>query len=78
MYCVGKLIAREVVDFVLNDYAASLRSLLETRADRLAPVVHPLLSMEEKHAALAESDEEILREMDEVLKRKAEQFTPTS
>lgn len=70
----GNLIAREVVDFVLNDYAASLRSLMETRADRLAPVIYPLQSMEEVHAALSEADENILHEMTAAMKRKAEAY----
>ena len=70
----GNLIAREVVDFVLNDYAASLRSLMETRADRLAPVIYPLQSMEEVHAALSEADESILHEMTAAMKRKAEAY----
>jgi hypothetical protein len=70
----GNLIAREVVDFVLNDYAASLRSLMETRADRLAPVIYPLQSMEEVHAALTEADENILHEMTAAMKHKAEAY----
>lgn len=70
----GHLVAREVVDFVLADYAATLRSAMETRADRLAPIVYPLQTLEDIHAALADADEEVLRQMAETMKRKAEQF----
>jgi hypothetical protein len=70
----GNLIARDVVDYVLTDYAATLRSLIETRADRLAPVIHPLQTLDEVHAALAEADESVLHEMTDAIRRKAEAF----
>src|SRR5574340_321775 len=35
----GNLIAREDVEFALDDFGATLRSLMENLADRLAPVV---------------------------------------
>lgn len=70
----GNLVPREIVDYVLTDYAASLRAMLETRADRLAPIIHPLQTMEEVRAALAEADEAVLVEMAETMRRKGEQF----
>lgn len=70
---VGKLIQKEVVDFVLNDYSATLRSLLETFADRIAPVIYPLQTLEETHAALDEAAESILVEMAETMKRRERQ-----
>lgn len=70
----GNLVPRETVDYVLTDYAATLRAMLETRADRLAPIIHPLQTMEESHAALAEADEAVLVEMAETMRRKGEQF----
>jgi phage terminase Nu1 subunit (DNA packaging protein) len=69
----GRLLDKEVVDFVLNDYSATLRSLLETFADRLAPVIYPLQSLDETHAALDEAAETILVEMAETMKRRERQ-----
>lgn len=70
----GNLLPRDIVDFALSDYAATLRGLLENRADRLAPVLYPMQTMEEVHAALAEADESLLNEMADLMKRKAEAF----
>lgn len=67
----GNLIAREDVEFALDDFGATLRSLMENLADRLAPVVHPLQSMEETHAALAEAASDVLQTMNEQLQRRA-------
>ncbi len=67
----GNLIARESVEFALDDFGATLRSLMENFADRLAPVVHPLQSIEETHAALAEAATDVLRTMNESLHKRA-------
>lgn len=67
----GNLIAREDVEFALDDFGATLRSLMENLADRLAPVVHPLQSMEETHAALAEAAADVLQTMNDQLQRRA-------
>lgn len=68
----GDLIPKADVDFVLNDYGATLRSMMETMADRLAPIIHPLQTMEETHAALSEAAEDVLREMSETMRHRAE------
>ena len=67
----GNLIAREDVEFALDDFGATLRSLMENLADRLAPVVHPLQSIEETHAALSESAQDVLQTMHEQLQRRS-------
>ena len=67
----GNLIAREDVEFVLDDLGAILRSLMENRADRLAPVVHPLQSIEETHAAIAEDSQDVLQTVHDQLQRRA-------
>lgn len=67
----GNLIAREDVEFALDDFGATLRSLMENLADRLAPVVHPLQSIEETHAALAEAAQDVLQTMHEQLAGRA-------
>lgn len=59
----GNLIAREDVEFALDDFGATLRSLMENWADRLAPVVHPLQSVEETHSALADAAQDVLQTM---------------
>lgn len=66
----GALIAREDVDFVLNDYGATLRGLLENLADRLAPVVYPLKTLEETHAAISEATESLQHELAETMRRR--------
>jgi phage terminase Nu1 subunit (DNA packaging protein) len=68
----GDLIPRADVDFVLNDYGATLRGLLENTADRLAPQVFPMETLEETHAVLSEAMEELQREMAETMKRRVE------
>ena len=67
----GNLIAREDVEFALDDFGATLRSLMENLADRLAPVVHPLQTIEETHAALSEAAQDVLQTMHEQLARRA-------
>ena len=68
-----KLIRIEILNFTLDDFGATLRSLMETLADRLAPVVFPLQSLEDTHAALNEAAENVLHEMFDKLKRRAEE-----
>ena len=68
----GVLIAREDVDFVLNDFGATWRGLLENLPDRLAPQVYPLTTLEETHTAIVEASEELQREMAETMKRRIE------
>lgn len=66
----GDLVLREDVDFVLNDFGATWRGLLDNLADRLAPQVYPLTTLEETHAAITEAAEELQQEMAETMKRR--------
>lgn len=68
----GTLIPRAIVDFVLNDYGATLRGLLENLADRLAPQVYPMETLEETHAVLSEAMEDMQREMAETMRRRSD------
>lgn len=68
----GDLVEREAVDFVLNDYGATLRGLLERLADRLSPQVYPLTTLEETHAAISEAVDDLQRELSESMKRRME------
>lgn len=68
----GRLVEKDDVDFVLNDFGATLRSLMENFADRYAPVIHPLQTLEDVHAALAEAAEAVLAEVSESMRRRAE------
>ncbi len=67
-----ELVERDDVDFVLNDFGATLRGLLENLPDRLAPQVYPLTTLEETHAAISEAVENLQREMAESMKRRME------
>ncbi len=67
-----ELVERDDVDFVLNDFGATLRGLLENLPDRLAPQVYPLTTLEETHAVLSEAVENLQREMAESMKRRME------
>jgi len=68
----GDLVSREDVDFVLTDFGAVWRGLLENLADRLAPQVYPLTTLEETHTAISEAAEELQREMAETMRRRIE------
>jgi len=68
----GSLVEREAVDFVLKDFGATLRGLLENLADRLAPQLYPLANLEETHGMLTEAFEDLQRELHEAAKHKAE------
>ena len=71
----GRLIDKEVVDFVLNDFGATLRSAMENFAGRIAPVVYPLTTLEETHAALEEAAESVLEAISDAMRRRT--ATPT-
>lgn len=66
----GDLIPKADVDFVLSDYGATLRGMMENLADRLAPVVYPLTTLEETHTALEEAATAILAEISEAMHRR--------
>lgn len=51
---VGNLIPKEDVDAALKAMGASVRARLDVLADQLAPVVAPVVEMDEVHALLAE------------------------
>lgn len=57
----GEYLLKEAVDYALRDHTAVLRRELENLADRLAPVVHPLETAEEIHAAIGRAAEEVLK-----------------
>jgi transcriptional regulator with XRE-family HTH domain len=60
----GALVERAKVDFVVSDIAATLRVLCENGPDRYAPVIHPLQTFEETHAALTDAFSDLLSELD--------------
>lgn len=65
----GNLLAREDVEFALDNYGATLRGLLENIADRMAPMIQPLQTLEEVHAALNSMAQEVLQTMHDQLQR---------
>lgn len=58
-----ELLHREAVNYGLRDHAARVRELFENMADRLAPMVHHLQTVEECHSAIAEFSERCNREV---------------
>jgi phage terminase Nu1 subunit (DNA packaging protein) len=68
------LIPREDVDFVLNDFGSTLRGLMESLPDRLAPIILPMNDMESVSAAIAEAANEILLELSNTMERRANEF----
>lgn len=69
----GTLLAKEDVDFALDHFGATLRGLLENYADRLAPVIQPLQTLEETHAALSDAAQYILQNMHDAMQHKAQE-----
>jgi len=69
----GNLLAKDDVDFALADFGATLRGLMENMADRLAPTVAPLQSLEETHAALSEAAQDVLSAMYDAMHRRAQE-----
>ena len=52
---------------------ATLRSTMENFAGRMAPVVFPLTTLEDTHAALEEAAERVLEEISDAMKRRTQQ-----
>ena len=70
----GNLIQREDVWFALDDMGAILRTLMDNFADRITPIVHPLQSYEEQHAANAEFAQDVLQTMSDRLAQRANEW----
>lgn len=66
----GNLLPREDVEFALDNYGATLRVLLENIADRMAPIIQPLQTLEEVHAALNSMANEVLQTMHDQLQQR--------
>lgn len=60
-----KQIMADAVKFSLNDHTAVIRTLHENAPDRLTPLIHPLQTYEEKHAAISEFMEQVQIEIHE-------------
>jgi len=67
----GTLVPLATVNFILKDYGATMRGMLENLADRLAPQVYPMETLEETHAVLSEAMDEMQREMAETMERRS-------
>ena len=53
----------DIVRFALKDHSAQIMGLHENVADRLTPLIDPLRSYEEKHAAISEFMTDLQREI---------------
>lgn len=69
----GLLVSREDVDFVMRDLGATFRGLMENLADRLTPVVFPLTTLDDVHAAITDVAYELQQEMAENMKRREQE-----
>jgi hypothetical protein len=58
-----KQIMADAVRFSLNDHTAVIRTLHENAPDRLTPLIDPLQTYEEKHAAISEFMEQVQLEI---------------
>lgn len=65
----GNLIAREDVDAAMKFIGASVRGLLEVFPDQTAPLVAPVMSLEECHSLLQEGCREVLVRLGEAIER---------
>lgn len=72
----GNLVSREAVDYVLSDYAKTLQGLLENIPDRLAPSILPLRDMESIRAVIAETADEVLKELSATMEHRARELEP--
>lgn len=70
-YKERSLLNREAVEFALRDYTAKTAAQWGNLADRLAPVLHPLETVEEVRATLAEAADQALREVHAALNEAA-------
>jgi phage terminase Nu1 subunit (DNA packaging protein) len=69
----GALVERAEVDFVLNDFGNTLRGLLESLPDRLAPAIAAHRGdVNSIHKALEDTAHDLLNEMADLMKRKME------
>lgn len=66
---IAHLIPREDVDAALRHLGAAVRSAMDVFPDQTAPLVAPLVSMDEVHALLAEACRSVLQGIDDALAR---------
>ena len=67
----GRLVDIDDVNFALNDYGATLRTLMENLADRLTPVIYPLQTIDEIHAAISDAATEVQNEIAHAMQRRS-------
>ena len=70
-YKQRSLLNREAVEFALRDYTAKTAAQWGNLADQLAPVLHPLETVEEVRATLAEAADQAMREVHAALNEAA-------
>lgn len=65
----GDLIAREDVDAAMRFIGATVRGLMDVLPDQIAPIVAPMTSLDETHAALTEATRDVLVRLGETIER---------
>lgn len=72
----GTLVSWDEVSFAFDDVGAALRTMMDNFADRITPIVHPLQTYEEKHAANTEFAQEVLQTMHDRMLQLAHERKP--
>lgn len=70
----GGLIEREAVEYALDSVGATLRALMDSFPDRVAPLVFQRQTVNEIHAILTEAGDDVLRELSAEMERRAKEF----
>lgn len=64
----GRLVERSAAERAMRDLGAQVRAALETYADQVAPLVAPIVDLNEVHAVLAEQCRNVLVQVGEALR----------
>lgn len=68
----GRLVERSAAERAMRDLGAQVRAALETYADQVAPLVAPIVDLNEVHAVLAEQCRNVLVQVGEALRKQQE------
>lgn len=72
----GELIERAAGEYVIRDMGTTVRATLDVFPDQVAPLVAPLVDLNEVHAVLVSECNRVLTEISEHLRRGAETLEP--
>lgn len=70
----GDLIEREAVEYALDSVGATLRALMDSFPDRVAPLVFQRQTVDEIHSILTEAGDDVLRELSAEMERRGKEL----